>query len=369
MNPGPRARVSRTDMIRTIVNLAVVALVALALSFFGMEKFRQSMPGFYSGFAAVTGTKVDYRAPEPEKAPAGEGKEEEEEGGDAKPGTGKSVERVASLKPAGSSAPGAPGAAADASDGGADDAEASVVQVAAGDGDEGPDPRGAINEDPGLPMGVLELDTTVYDGSMGPYQRPLPGGTVVAWGEMREYNKGKVYQCNVLQNRKWQNTRVWIYETDILRLDVTYEEAPRVQRDAIVDYCRAKAEYAKLAAEAKTKAEARSANPYAAEYEAAYAKHADLERRIKENREKVEWSQFHTDPKRGEYLKEGRKLRDEQIADKKTFEPIYRKWKEWEDGHPHVEEAAEPEETPKMRSLRAAMEELAPTVHEIFPTL
>jgi hypothetical protein len=153
--------------------------------------------------------------------------------------------------------------------------------------------------------------------------------------------------------------------------------------------------YGKLAEKAIAKYVADHKNPYEAEYRAAKAKHDELMARVSENKKKLQWSQTHDDPKRGQYLAEGRTLAAEQREDNKVWMPILTKWQQWESAHmtptdtsasgddagfgrvsarprvaiPGKDDVVTVDETASMKALREQMEALEPTVHAIVPEL
>lgn len=263
-----------------------------------------------------------------------------------------------------------------------------------------PDPRGALNDDPGFPMGVVATNSFYYD-ARGRKLGSMPGGTVVE--NLETAQAGDILVCKTLvfhpKKRIWQETAVWFEASDLVLLNAPYQDLPRAERDALVDYCAAKGAwidaYNKLAAKVVARWNAAHKNPYEAEYQAAKAKHDALMERIRENDKKIKWSQTHDDPKRPAYLREGQKLAGEQRDDARVWNPIRQKWQAWEDEHggsdddgpgsydpapvrpgpnpvvriPGNGEAVEIRETPDMEAWRAKMDELAPVVRAIAPDL
>ena len=264
-----------------------------------------------------------------------------------------------------------------------------------------PDPRGALNDDPGFPMGIVVTNSFFYD-DRGNKINSMPGGTVVENLETAD-KAGRTYcRTRVFHpvKRLWQDEEVWFEATDLILLNAPYQDLPRKERDALVDYCEAKgkwmAGYAKLAEKAAAKYAADHRNPYEAEYQAAKARHDELMARVAENKKKLQWSQTHDDPKRGQYLQEGRTLAAEQREDAKVWQPIVQKWQMWESQHmtptdtftpageetafgrvgpnprvkiPGTDDSVTVEETAVMQQQREKMEELAPIVHAIVPGL
>lgn len=267
-----------------------------------------------------------------------------------------------------------------------------------------PDDRGALNDDPGFPMAVVITNSFYFD-ARGNNLGSMPGGTIVETLETSQAGDKMVCKTVVFHpvKRLWQDREVWFEATDLLLLNAPYQDLPRTERNAIVDYCTAKGkwmeEYGRLVEKAISKYAADHKNPYEAEYQAAKVKHDELMARIAENKRKLDYSKEHADPKRGQYLQEARTLAGEQREDAKVWQPIVQKWQMWESQHVtptdtfalpgsdggsgfgrfkpsarpvvHIpgKEDVTVEETGRMRELREQMEALADTVHAIAPDL
>ena len=268
-----------------------------------------------------------------------------------------------------------------------------------------PDPRGALNDDPGYPMAIVITNSFYFD-ARGNKLGSMPGGTVVETLETAQAVDKMVCKTVVFHpvKRLWQDREVWFEATDLLVLNAPYQDLPRAERDALVDYCTAKGkwmdEYGRLAEKAAAKYAADHKNPYEAEYQAAKAKHDELMKRISENKKKLDYSKFHDDPQRPAYLREGQKLAGEQREDAKTWLPILQKWQAWESAHmtptdtfsppgdgddaaggsvkvsarpsvfiPEKGESVSVEETSAMKEAREKMEALGATVRAIAPNL
>lgn len=267
-----------------------------------------------------------------------------------------------------------------------------------------PDDRGALNDDPGFPMGVVITNSFYFD-ERGNKLGSMPGGTIVETLETTQTGDRMVCKTVVFHpvKRLWQDREIWFEASDLLLLNAPYQDLPRVERNAIVDYCTAKGkwmeEYGRLAEKTVAKYAADHKNPYEAEYQAAKARHDELMARIAENKKKLDYSKEHADPNRGKYLQDARTLAGEQREDAKVWQPIVQKWQMWESQHAtptdtfslpgsddgsalgRIKPSARPkvvipgkedvtvEETGKMRELREQMEALADTVHAIAPDL
>lgn len=267
-----------------------------------------------------------------------------------------------------------------------------------------PDPRGALNDDPGYPMAVVVTNSFYFD-ARGNKLGSMPGGTVLETLETTQAAGKMVCKSVVFHpvRRLWQDQEIWFEATDLLLLNAPYQDLPRAERDAIVDYCTAKGKwmdaYGKLAEKAIAKYAADHKNPYEEEYQAAKVKHDELLARLADNKKKLQWSQTHDDPNRGKYLAEGRTLAAEQREEAKVWQPIVKKWQQWESAHmtptdtftpggddaggfgrtkptarprvaiPGKDDVVTVEETATMKALREQMEALAPVVHAIVPDL
>ena len=233
--------------------------------------------------------------------------------------------------------------------------------------DEGPDPRAAKNEDPGYPWGVLVRDADFFDPQMKKLGT-LPAGSVIEHMTVVKKPEGEVVSCRVLRNLEWKQRAVVFFTADLVRFDgVTYADAPRKERDVVIDYCTAAGKLEALRAAQQPK---RGKNPYEAEYQAAKAKHDAFQKHVNEVNAKIRYSNTHNLPggptERARLMQEGRNLRGQQVAMDAEFKPIRDKWTEWERKHP--EQHWRPvKETPEMKELQAIVDRLRPAATQICP--
>ena len=390
-------------MIRYLIRLSVLCAVGAAVVWFGLPPFKKAAPGPYAQLASILlGRPV---------AVAGTGQVATGFGENG-PDVNAVMEKANELGEKAAEQVGL-------SDGAKSAAEVLKNRKKKGDGEKAaaetapaaprvvyveeelpPDPRGALNDDPGYPMGVVVTNSFYYD-ARGHKLGTMPGGTAVE--NLETVQMGDTLVCKTLvfhpKKRIWQETAVWFEASDLVLLNAPYQDLPRAERDAIVDYCTAKGQwvdaYNKLAARVAAKWNASHKNPYEAEYQAAKAKHDALVERIRENDKKIKWSQTHEDPQRPAYLRAGQKLAAEQREDAAVWNPIRDKWQAWEREHdtgddydggdggpvrvtpranPTVripgkgEEVSVPE-SPDMQSWREQMESLESTVRAIVPDL
>lgn len=413
-------------MIRYLVKLLILCVVGAAIVWFGMGPFKKAAPRPYAQLASLLLGRPVVVEGTGEVADAG--KAGEIVGGAlAKAGDAGSEALSKAGLPA--NAPSVADMLKNRKKKGATNETASVAAVAAADAvanggplpegartetqEDGsvvvyveeelpPDPRGALNDDPGYPMGIVVTNSFYYD-ARGNQQGFMPGGTVIETLETKDVGGKMVCKAVIFHpvKRLWQDQEIWFESTDLVLLNAPYQDLPRAERDALVDYCTAKgkwmAAYGKLAEKAIAKYAADHKNPYEAEYQAAKAKHDDLMARVAENKKKLQWSQTHDDPKRGQYLQEGRTLAAEQRDEAKVWQPVLQKWQMWESQHmtptdtftpgggdnggfgrvsarprvaiPGKDDVVTVEETATMQQLREQMESLAPVVHAIVPDL
>lgn len=392
-------------MIRYLIRLSVLCAVGAAVVWFGLPPFKKAAPGPYAQLASILlGRPV---------AVAGTGQVATGFGENG-PDVNAVMEKANELGEKAAEQVGLAAGAKSAAevfknrkkkgDGGTDAAEAAPAgpQVVYVEEELPPDPRGALNDDPGYPMGVVVTNSFYYD-ARGHKLGTMPGGTAVE--NLETVQLGDTLVCKTLvfhpKKRIWQETAVWFEASDLVLLNAPYQDLPRAERDAIVDYCTAKGQwvdaYNKMAARVVAKWNASHKNPYEAEYQAAKAKHDALMERIRENDKKIKWSQTHEDPQRPAYLRAGQKLAAEQREDARVWNPIRDKWQAWEREHdtgdddgygdggnapvrvtpranPTVripgrgEETAVPE-SPDMQRWREQMESLESTVRAIIPDL
>lgn len=404
-------------MIRFFVRLLVLCAFGAAVVWFGLPPFKKIAPGPYAQLAsillgrpvAVAGTTqvatgFDENGPNVNAVMerANELGEKAAEKAGLPTGAKSAAEVFKNRKKKGGSGTNEAETAATAVAQAAETAAgaASDVRVVYVEEELPPDPRGALNDDPGYPMGVVVTNSFYYD-ARGHKLGTMPGGTAIE--NLETVQMGDTLVCKTLvfhpKKRIWQETAVWFEASDLVLLNAPYQDLPRAERDAIVDYCTAKGlwvdAYNKMAARVTAKWNASHKNPYEAEYQAAKAKHDALVERIRENDKKIKWSQTHEDPQRPAYLRAGQKLAAEQREDAAVWNPIRDKWQQWEREHdtgdddgggdagpvrvtpradPTVripgkgEEVSIPE-SPDMQAWRAQMESLESTVHAIVPGL
>lgn len=230
-----------------------------------------------------------------------------------------------------------------------------------------PDARAAENPDPGLPWGVVATNSFCYDGS---HRRlgTLPGGTPVERVATRDHASGPLVLCKVLWKGRWQEREMWLSAADLILFDgASYSETDRASRDAVLDYCAAWGRYE--AAKSAFEARRASANPHAAEYEKAKARHEEMQREVDEVLAKVRYSNTHDLPggpkERAALLARANELRVEQRDEAAAFAEVRDRWQAWEDSHA----AKAVPEPPEMRAAAAEMARLRPAASAIVPGL
>ena len=356
-------------MLKKIKWIAIVLVVGCALIWFLLPLLRKVSPGTYYGIAAnVTGRDFVVSDAKPEQiahpfwraAKTNDGAK----GGD-------NAQSVAGSAPnTGSGKKGKKGDVAET----ASNVAAAVRNAIGGSApeepvDEGPDPRAAKNADPGYGWGVLVRNADFFDPKMKKLGT-LPGGTVVEHMTVVQKPEGEVVSCRVLRNLEWQPRAVVFFTADLVRFDgVTYADAPRRERDAVMDYCTASAKLDALRAAQQPK---RAKNPFEEEYRSAKAKHDAFQKHVNEVNSKIRWANTHDLPggptERARLLQEGRELRGRQVAEDAAFKPIRDKWTEWEKKHPQ-QNWRPVKETPEMKELQQIIDKLRPAVVQICPDL
>lgn len=365
-------------MIKKLRNLAIVLAAGCLVIWVGLWAAKKWSPAFYYGVAAnvtgrdfiVPGTVDPVQIAHPfwrgaklkdiQKAVA-DAASQAVSGKDGSGGLAGAAKKARKAIAAGAS-----GAVAAATGeepaGGGDSAPEEPV-------DEGPDTRAAKNADPGYGWGVLVRNADFFDPQMKKLGT-LPGGTVIEHMTVVRKDEGEVVSCRVLRNLEWAPRAVVFFTADLVRFDgVTYADAPRRERDAVIDYCTASAKLEALRGAQQPK---RGKNPYEAEYRAAKAKHDAFQKHVNEVNAKIRWSNTHNLPggpsERARLMQEGRTLRGQQVTADAEFKPIRDKWTEWERKHP--EQPFRPvRETPEMKELQKIVDKLRPAVVQICPGL
>ena len=360
-------------MLKKIKRTAIVLVVGCLLIWVGLWAARKYSPGLYYGIAAnVTGR--DFIVPDTDPMQVAHpfwrgaklkdlAQSVADAASDAASGKGKFSEKAKKVRrtiAAGASSAVAAVTGEEPSAPGADAAAEEPV-------DEGPDPRAAKNADPGYGWGVLVRNADFFDPKMKKLGT-LPGGTVIEHMTVVRKDEGEVVSCRVLRNLEWAPRAVVFFTADLVRFDgVTYADAPRRERDAVIDYCTASAKLEALRAAQQPK---RGKNPFEEEYRAAKAKHDAFQKHVNEVNSKIRWANTHDLPggptERARLLQEGRVLRGQQATEDAAFKPIRDKWTDWEKKHPQ-QNWRPVKETPEMKDLQKIVDKLRPTVVQLCP--
>ncbi len=232
-----------------------------------------------------------------------------------------------------------------------------------------PDPRAAKNDEPPYPWGLVVTNSYFY-GADGTQKGILKGGTPVAYGSSKLHPHGRMYTVQPLIDGVWQATTVSMYEQDLILFpDVRYSESNREERDALIDFCTAYGLYEQERNDVIERMKARRNNPFESEYRAVKARFDKLQTEINEKMALFRKTDMEINDRalRGRLRQELEVLRGKQVDMRKQFDPISKKWTDWEEAHPvsysHIPENA------KMQTQRQIMQRLSPAVEKLVPGL
>lgn len=223
------------------------------------------------------------------------------------------------------------------------------------------DPMAALNPDPGYPWGIVVTNSFFYDRAMTK-KGILPGGTVVACKDWKSFHTGNVVECLYMASRIWGGESVFIYESDLVTFDGTYEKAPRKDRDLLIEYCKLYGRLEDMRAQAH--ANLLNRNPHLDEYRAAAAEYQQFNDKIRVAKQKYDVSTGSARMKLGDEL---RKYKYEQTDINSRYKAAKEKYNNWKAAN--VDSQADRIKTPEMLSIESAMERMRPEVQQIVPGL
>lgn len=223
------------------------------------------------------------------------------------------------------------------------------------------DTMSALNADPGYPWGIVVTNSFFFDKDMVK-KGILPGGTVIACKDRHELPKGNVVECLYLSSRIWGETPVMIYESDLVTFDGTYENAPRKDRDILIEYCKLYGRLEDLRARAYSAILNR--NPHKEEYRAMAIEYREFNAKIRAAKQKYDVSTGTERMKLGDEL---RNYKYEQTGINERYRTASEKYNKWKTDN--VDSRAGQIKTPDMVSIENAMERLRPEVERIVPGL
>lgn len=232
-----------------------------------------------------------------------------------------------------------------------------------------PDPRAAQNEEPPYPWGIV-VTNSFSMAADGTAVGVIKGGTPVAYADDKMLPHGRVYAVYPLENGLWAQSPTYVYENDMVLFEgVRYSESNREQRDALIDFCTAYGTYEQTRNDLFERMRARHRNPHETEYRRIKAERDALQTDI--NKTMVLFRKTDTEISdrnlRANLRTKLEKLRGEQVTMNNRYEPVYRKWSEWEKQNPLSMDDVP--NTPTLQNLKNQMKKLAPAVEEIVPGL
>ncbi len=171
--------------------------------------------------------------------------------------------------------------------------------------------------------GILPEATRAYGADGQPRDR-IPGGTVVEIQSEHDSSNGRLLRCRVLLQERWR-VGFFFPESAVIRFQGGFEEAPRAERDQLIEFFGLKDRITSRRAELQERAV--RANPHFQEYQAAaraLLEHQEQARALVAERETA------TGLRRDQLGRELRRMKAQEGPLLHRFETIdkpYRRWR------------------------------------------
>lgn len=225
------------------------------------------------------------------------------------------------------------------------------------------DPLSALNKDPGYEWGIVVTNSFIYDADMKRIGIFL-GGTVVSRKNSELKMNGYVAECFYLKGREWEADTVFIYESDLVRFDTTYEEADREQRNVLIKYCQTLAQLEEKRAEAYKKAIMN--NPHFDAYKAAMEAYNEFFRKAAAAKAELDQS---VGQQRSRLMDELRKYKAEEAAIVRRYQETKKQYDSWKKEHVENGQTSDIGKSVEMQSLENILQSLRPEVQKMVPGL
>ncbi len=225
------------------------------------------------------------------------------------------------------------------------------------------DTMAALNKDPGYKWGIVVTNSFFYDSTM---KRAgiLAGGTVVARKQSQMQMNGYVAECFYLIDRTWQYDTIYLYESDLVLFDCTYQEANKDQRNLLLEYCSTKGKLEELRALAYKTAIRR--NPYFEQYKTVTDEYKAFVQKARQAKEDFDNA---SDVKRSILLDQLRKYQAEEITIKQRYSAIKGQYDAWKTENIGEDKTPKITKTVEIQNLENKLNALRPVVQEIVPGL
>lgn len=226
-----------------------------------------------------------------------------------------------------------------------------------------PDTKAALNKDPGYPWGIVVTNSFYYDSKMNKIGI-LASGTVVECKQSEVQMNGYVSECFYLINRSWQDDTVYLYESDLVRFDITYQDADIAQRDMLIEYCQVKGRLEELRVNAYK--EALRKNPYFTQYKTVNDEYKAFTQKTREVKEAFDTA---SDNRRSVLADQLRRYRAEEAEIMQRFKAIKESYDAWKLQNIGEEKTPRITKTVEMQNLENKLNAMRGTVQEIVPGL
>ncbi len=225
------------------------------------------------------------------------------------------------------------------------------------------DTKAALNKDPGYPWGIVVTNSFYYDSSM---QRIgiLAGGTVVECKQSQVQVDGYVSECFYLIDRSWHYETVYLYESDLVKFNVTYQGAEKTQRDTLVEYCQTKG----LLEELRSKAykEALRKNPYFEQYKTVTEEYKAFAQKARQTKEEFDQAK---EARRSVLMDQLRQYKADETAIMQRYKAVKEQYDTWKSQNIGEEKTPRISKTIEMQNLENKLNAMRESVQGLVPGL
>lgn len=227
------------------------------------------------------------------------------------------------------------------------------------------DAKAALNKDPGYPWGIVVTNSFYYDAKM---QRIgiLAGGTIVERKGSELQMDGQVAECFYLIDRSWRYETIYLYESDLVMFDVTYQDAEKTQRDLLVEYCRMKGLLEEL--RGKAYKEAIRKNPYFEPYKIATTEYKAFAQKAREAKEELDTATT-TSARRSVLIDQLRRYKAEETEIVQRYKAVKDQYDTWKSQNIGDEKTPRISKTIEMQNLENKLNAMREAVQALVPGL
>ncbi len=221
----------------------------------------------------------------------------------------------------------------------------------------------ALNNDPGYPWGIVVTNSFYYDSKMN-RMGILAGGTVVERKQSKLEMDGQVAECFYLIDRTWRNETLYLYESDLVMFECTFQAADKTQRDLLVDYCRTKGMLEEL--RGKAYKEALRKNPYFEQYRNVSEELKTFTQKARQTKEAFDLA---SDEKRSVLMDQLRRYKAEETGIMQRYKAAKEPYDTWKAQNIGEEKTPRITKTVEIQNLENKLNGMSGAVQELVPGL